>query len=297
MRDLVVRLRRELSDFLELVLLPAVAVVLPWQLAFRVFRHMSGWEWLYREKENRALQNAVRHGWADCPDEWLKNRKLTTLIDHADHYLSRTRSDAWMDRHIAVNGEWPAAGAPAIALTFHWGGGMWAMRHAGYRGIRGRMLVAPLQKSEQFRGRWVLHRYIRSRMVTVAKTMRCPFIDVSQGMPPILAALGKGEHVHAVIDVPSDQVNSSAPVCILGMQARVPTALLRLAAERSIPVCVYVGGTDFASGERFVNITSLPVTSDPDILLRSVFGELDRRIREAPPAWHLWSEFDRFFRS
>ena len=158
------------------------------------------------------------------------------------------------------------------------------------------MLVAPLENT-QFRGRWILQRYIKSRMVTVAKTMRRPFIDVSLGMPPILAALEKGEHVHAVIDVPSDQVNSSAPVRILGMQARVPTALLRLAAERSIPVCVYVGGTDFASGERFLNITSLPVISDPDILLRSVFTELDRNIREAAPAWHLWSEFDRFFRS
>lgn len=290
------RLQRELRDLLEVVLLPALAALLPWPLAFRLLRRMARWPWLYREREQRALEHAARLGWVASPQEWLWQRKLTTLIDHADHYLSRTRPGSWMDRYMDVSGAWPSPGRPAVALTFHWGGGMWAMRHAGRCGVQGQMLVAPLE-SEQFRGRWVLHRYIRSRMVTVAGTMHRPFIDVSQGMAPILAAIDRGDHVHAVIDVPSDQVNSSAPVSILGLQARVPTSLLRLAAERALPVCVYVGGTDMASGRRFLRITQMPEALDADELVRAVFAELDRNIRERPPAWHLWGESDRFFRS
>lgn len=289
------RIQREMRDLVEVVLLPALAAVLPWPLAFRLFRRLAGWRWLYGEPETRALKSASALGWVAEPEAWLRDRKLTTLIDHADHYLSRTRPDSWMDRHLDVSGSWPPAAGAALALTFHWGGGMWAMRHAGRAGIRGHMLVAPLE-SAHFRGRSILHRYIKSRMKTVALTMHRPFVDVSNGMAPILAALDAKEHVHAVIDVPADQVNSSRPVRILGLQARLPTTLLRVAAERSLPVCVYVGGTDMTTGRRFLRIHQLDPTGDLDELVRRVLGELERRIQEAPAAWHLWSEADRFFR-
>ena len=291
----LLRIRHEWRDLVEVVLLPSLAAVLPWRLAFNLFRHFSRWEWLYREPQRRALDAARMRGWADQPGQWLRDRKLTTLIDHADHYLCRTRSNRWMDHHLQVDGQWPPASGAALALTFHWGGGMWAMRHAGRGGIRGHMLVAPLE-SEHFRGHSVLHRYIKSRMRTVAKTMHRPFIDVSQGMAPILAALDAQEHVHAVIDVPADQVNTSQPIEILGLQARVPTTLLRVAVERAIPVCVYVGGTNMETGRRFLRITQLGTPADLDQLVRQVFAELERAIREAPAAWHLWGEAQRFFR-
>lgn len=290
------RLRRELRDLAELVLLPGLAAILPWSLAFKVFKRVARWDVLYDEPSQRALVEAQARGCVRDPARWLRDRKLTTLIDHADHYLSRTRGDRWMDRHLDVSGDWPVPTAAAIALTFHWGGGMWAMRHAGRGGIAGHMLVAPLE-GRQFEGRSVLHGYIKSRMRTVALTMRRPFIDVSFGMQPIVSALAAHEHVHAVIDVPGDQVNSSQAIDILGMQARVPTALLRLAVERSIPVCVYVGGTDMASGRRFLRIKQLGVPGDLDALVREVFSELERNLSEDSAAWHLWSEAERFFRA
>lgn len=290
------RLRRELRDLVEVVLVPGLAAILPWNIAFRIFRRMAGRDWLYQEPTNHALAEASKRGWAPQPAHWARVRKLTTLVDHADHYLARTRSDAWMDRYLDVEGEWPRAGEAAIVLTFHWGAGMWALRHACRAGLKGHMLVAPLA-SAHFAGRSVLHRYIRARTKSIALSLQCPFFDVANDMRALFKALQGKEQIFAVIDVPADQVSASQPLQILGLPARAPTALLRLAVDRSIPVFVYATGIRLDTGRRFLRIRQVDAGKGLDVLVDQVFHELESVIREDPPAWHFWGEAERFFRN
>jgi len=124
------RLANEARDLLELVLLPGIAALLPWRLCFRLFRWLCGRDFLYRASCNEALAQARARGWVrGDAGEWLRTRRLVTLIDHADFYLARSRSDRWMARHLSVQGEWPSPAQPAILCTFHWGAGMWGLRH------------------------------------------------------------------------------------------------------------------------------------------------------------------------
>lgn len=290
------RLRHELRDLVEVVLLPALAAVLPWSIAFALFKRLARWPLLYRAPSRRALAEAQRRGWAADPAAWIQDRKLTTLVDHADHYLARTRSDRWLRRYLDVEGEWPAPGQAAIALTFHWGAGMWGLRSAARSGLQGHMLVAALD-SAHFAGHWVLHRYIKARTRSIALSLRCPFIDVSTGMRQALRVLQENQQLFAVVDVPADQVAASQPVQILGLPARLPSALLRLAVDRQIPVCVYVTGIHMDTGRRFLRIRQLGVPADVDSLAAALAAELDSLIRECPPAWHFWSEAERFFRA
>ena len=289
------RLRAEWRDLLEVVLLPALAAVLPWRIAFRILRRVAAHSSLYAEPNQRALAEATRLGWVGEPAGWLLRRNLTSAVDHADHYLARTRSDAWMARHLAVEGAWPPPGQPAFLLTFHWGAGMWGLRHAGASGLQVNALVAPV-KGEHFRGHAILHRYIVARTRSVATALRRPFIDVSAGFREVLRALGRNEPVLAVIDVPPDQVSNSVPVRIIDLPARLPTALLRLAVERGIPVYLYTTGFRLDNGQRFLRIRSLGVPVDVAALATEIAGELDALIREDPPSWHFWSEAERFFR-
>lgn len=289
------RLRHELRDLVEVVLVPAIAAVLPWPIAFAIFKQLAKWDWIYREPSRRALAEAQKRGWATQPHDWLHSRKLTTIVDHADHYLARTRSDGWLDKYLEVQGQWPPAGQAAIALTFHWGAGMWGLRSACQAGMKGHMLVAALD-SAHFAGRSILHRYIKARTRSISLSLKCPFIDVSTDMRAAIRALRNDEQLLAVVDVPADQVAVSQPVEVLGMAARLPTALLRLAVERKIPVCMYITGIDMGSGKRFLRIRQLGVPADLDALVAEAAGELDHLIRENPPAWHFWSEAERFFR-
>lgn len=290
------RIRLEARDLIELVLIPGLAVVLPWQLCHRIFRRLANWDWVYRDSTERALAQAQQRGWAPDPAHFRQIRKLTTLVDHADHYLTRTRGDAWMDRHLTVEGQWPRCGEAALVLTFHWGAGMWGLRHGARAGLKGHMLVAALE-SAHFARRSVLHRYIKARTRSIGLALKQPFFDVATDMRPLFKALRNNEQIFAVIDVPADQVSVSQPVTVLGMTARLPTALLRLAVERSIPVYTYVTGVNMASGHRFLKIRRADSGKGLDALIDDVVGELESLIRADPPAWHFWSEAGRFFRA
>jgi len=289
------RWRTELRDLLELVLLPALAVVLPWRLCFRIFRRLARWDGLYQAPCHAALAQARAFGWAQDDADWLLKRRLVTLVDHADFYLSRTRSDAWMRRYLAVQGAWPPGNAAGIACTFHWGAGMWGLRHAHAQGLQLHPLVAPLQGAH-FEGRSVLHWYARARTAEVGRVLGCSALDVSASLRPVLRALQQGEQVVAAVDVPPDQVAASEPVQVLGRQMLVPSGLLRLAVERRVPVVLYLTGIDLHSGGRLLNIRPLGVRDDVGLLAQEIFKELDQVIQAEPPAWHFWGEAPRFFR-
>ena len=217
-----------------------------------------------------------------------------TLVDHADHYLTRTRGDIWMKRHLLVEGSWPTPNEASLQLTFHWGAGMWALRHAQSAHLNAHMLVASVN-GDHFAGRQIFHKYIKARTASIALALKRPTVDVSISLRPVLKALRANEQVIAVIDVPADQVSASQTVDILGMQARIPTALLRLAVDHGTPVSVFTTGIQMTSGQRCLRITQLGAYDDLDRLVQDVFQLLDEAIAQDSAAWHFWSEAERFF--
>jgi hypothetical protein len=184
-----------------------------------------------------------------------------------------------------VQGEWPAPGHAALLCTFHWGAGMWGLRHAAAAGLRPHALVAALD-GEPFRGHTVMRAYARWRTAQVQRTLGQPPLDVSGSLRPAVQALKRHEVLLAAIDAPADQADAAEVVPLLGMLARVPRALLRAAARQ---------GLDIHSGQRTLHVWPMPLTQDAPTLTRAVFAELDHCIRQDPAAWHFWSEAPRIF--
>lgn len=290
------RWRAEMRDAVELLLLPALAAVLPWPVCFRLFGWLAQWDWLYRDATHRALEQARQRGWLG-PDEreWARRRRLVTLIDHADFFLARTRSDAWLTRYVQVQGHWPAVGQSAILCTFHWGAGMWALRHARVSGMHAHYLLASLDTAN-FKGRAVLHAYARARTARCSVELGRLTLDASSSLrAAFLKVLADKEQILAVIDVPADAVSIRQAVTLLGGQARVPNGLMRLAVDRQVPVTLFLTGIDFETGQRSLIIKPLGVFEDVDALAAQAFAFLDDVIRNSPPSWHFWSEAPRFF--
>ena len=290
------RLRREARDLIELVLIPGLAAVLPWRWCFAIFKRLARVQWLYGAACAQALAQAQAFGQVAPADaeRWLEVRRLVTLVDHADHYLAITRSNAWMQRHLQVQGQWPSPDAAGIFCTFHWGAGMWALRHAHSTGLQGHALVAAMEGTP-FAGRRVLQWYVKARTRSVEQALgRLPLV-VSGSLRPVIQALRRNEQVLAAVDVPPDQVDSSIEVRLLGMQARMPKGLLRLAVAQGVPVTVYVTGLNMQTGQRFLRIHPLGVSQDVDALALAVFRYLEIALCEDSAAWHFWSEAPRFF--
>ncbi|MDD2545123.1 MAG: hypothetical protein PHI55_02425 [Burkholderiaceae bacterium] len=296
MLNLLRHWKTHVRDALELVLLPGLAAVLPWRVCFAVFKRLARWDWLYRAPCHAALREARLRGQcteAEAP-AWLARRRLVTLVDHADLYLALTRSDAWMRRHLAVQGTWPAGDQAGIFCTFHWGAGMWGLRHARRSGLQAHALVAAMEGAH-FAGRPVLHRYVKARTRQVEQALAHAPLDVSASLRPALRALRQGQQVMAAVDVPSDQVAASVPVVIAGMATQVPKALLRLAVEQKIPVTVYWTGLDTHTGQRFLHVRPLGLHDSLDTLVPAVFQHLETLLAQDSAAWHFWGEAPRFF--
>lgn len=288
------RLRAEVRDLIELVLIPGLAAVLPWSWCYRVFRVFSQWEWLYWADGIANCDKAAARGQvtdrAGCRRKW----RLMSMVDQADFYLAMTRSNAWMRRHMDVQGEWPAAGGPAILCTFHWGAGMWALRHLGASGLRAHALVGP-QRPEMFPGRRLRYKYFRIRNLAVRRALGTEPLDITGSLRAILKALRAGEQIAAAVDVPAYLSSSNQVIPFLGLNARFPRGLFRMAVDQAVPVTIFINGFRFVDGRRFLRLYQLGVADDVDALMAKVYSQLESLVREEPAAWHFWRISDAFF--
>lgn len=289
---LVRRLRREGRDALELVLLPGLAAVLPWPLCFRLFRWLARWSWLYREVVESDCAQAQAQGWVSEPGAWRWQRRLVQLVDHADHYLHRTRSDAWLHRYVQVQGDWLEHGPPAMLFTFHWGAGMWGLRHARRAGLRVHALAAPAEGAA-FAGRWVLRRYALARLHSVEQALGTELVLVPKGLRKLRSVLEKKEQVLALLDVPQDQAQGQ--VCmLLGQRVLLSAAMPQLAQRQSGNSVWYVTGLDVHTGRRYLHIAPLPAGLSAQAMMDAMVLGLERCMREQPAAWHLCGQWPRF---
>jgi hypothetical protein len=293
------RLKVELRDAVELVLIPALAIVLPWRWCFGFYRWLTAWcTPLYRSAVDAAFAQASTVALIANPKQWRSQRRLVTLVDHADFFLSCTRGAAWLNQYVDVQGVWPTYPRPALIFTFHWGAGMWALHHAHQSGLHAQMLVNAPQPM-QFRGHTLCLHYIRRRIKRIEQLLSRPTIDAMTDGRAVLHALRAGEMLFAVIDVPADGADLASQaqhVSLLGRQASVPRALLRQAVDRALPVFVYLTGVDMKNGQRMLCIHDLGVAQEVDNLAQQLFAHLNLAIAQSPSSWHLWSECPRFFR-
>lgn len=287
-------LRVQVRDVLELWLLPGLAALMPWWLGFRWLRLLAGWPWLYRDACDEALRAAQALGMAPDPQAWLREHRLMRLVDHADMFLARTRSDRWLHRHVDVQGSWQVEGQAAVLVTFHWAAGMWAHRHARASGLKPHMLLARPTEGDYAR-RGVLRRYAQARARTVAQADGRPVIFVPGALASLREAWQRDEQVIVVIDVPPDQVKLTAPQQVLGRRAHMPIGLPRLAVQGRIPVTVFTLGFDARTGRRDLRLHPLGVWEDEAALGARIFEHFDRVVRERPACWHFWSVAERFF--
>ncbi|RMW94617.1 hypothetical protein EBQ26_12215 [Allofranklinella schreckenbergeri] len=285
-------------DAIELFLLPGLAAILPWRLAFAVLRWLAfHWRYPYRPTVEAAWQQALARGQVQPEQQhvWQAERRLVTLVDHADMYLSLTRNPRrYMAHWLEASGQWTPPGQAAVLVTFHWGAGMWGLHHARAAGLQPVALIEALNPSH-FPGRPLLYHYARWRIQQVRKALGQAPVDISQSLRPILQALRAQQQVLVVADVPADRAGSSISVEFAGQRTQVPRALLKLMAQQRIPVCYYITGIDLLTGQRFVRMQPLGAFDDAEALAAALFARLDGLMAEKNAAWHLWDQAPRFW--
>ncbi|MBK7470969.1 MAG: hypothetical protein IPI73_10455 [Betaproteobacteria bacterium] len=290
------------STLWESVLIPGSAALLPWDMGFRRLAAHARDANLYREACEAAYAGAKTIFDIRDAEDWKRRYRLVRLVDHCDLFLVRTRSHRWLRRHVDVEGAWPTS-APFIAITFHWGAGLWSLAHLHAQGFRAHLLSAPVDRA-MFHGDSVAYAYARERNRTVAIAGGAPVIytggaSTTSGIQAI-AALRRRDVVMALYDIPADpsgDKRSTLLTRVCERPVRLPAGLARIAATERAMVVPFSMGFDYRSGRRRLRIEESFVAADAQMFADRLGQSLTRLIRGDSAAWHFSALAPQFFRN
>jgi hypothetical protein len=263
---------------------PALAAALPWPAGFALLARVASADRVRFETEDAAYAQARRFGGTGLPDAgaanaaaWRRAWRLVRLV---------SRSDRWLDRNVSVHGAWPTSG-PFLAVTCHWGAGLWALRHLARAGNRSRFLARRLSKAE-FGGDPGRRRYMHMRIRATERASRAPVIYTGGATAEIAAALDEGTCIVALCDVPLTAGRSKIEVPFRGGRLTMPRGLIALACARNAPVVLFSAGIDRSTGQRRLDIAPAGIFRDPVVMAGALARWLDDLLARDAPAWHMW---------
>jgi len=290
---LLAQIRLELRSLVELYLLPALAVPLPWPLAYRLLRWLARYPGLYEEEWRPALAQARRFVPIDDERDWAWRFRTTRLVDHADFWLSRTRSHRWARRHFDRNGDWPLTGTAAVGVFFHWCAGLWAVRDLRAHGPTSAVL-ARRPSARSMGGAWLGYWYGRMRLGELARISGRPLIYAPGTVQRARDDLAAGIWVIGTPDVPPTETRYGVPVTLFGQPAHFAEGLLLIARRAQVPIVVFTLALDFATGRRELRIHG-PFAAEEPQLLQWVADYWQSLLREKSWGFTLWPMMPGYF--
>ncbi len=308
MRSLRVRLRRisarfahfvrrlvqEAADFWTLFIVPGVPALLPWRGAWSCYGAMSHFPLLLERQMRERADIAMQALPGIDRTRLLRRLRFLQMLDFADFHLARrARLDTAPNGHFIVEGEWPPG--PFLAVSFHYGNGMWMLRDLLRKGRRTTVVAAPFEPGD-YKGRRVYLGYARGRHRTMERSAGAVAAYRPRVRDKLVAALARGDVVMSLLDLPPRLIPANQQVVeLLGQTASLPMGVFQLAASVDVPVVPFWIEID-ARGVRKLVIDTARDPRDPASNLTYFAALLDRLIRQDPAAWHFWSEWPAWVR-
>ena len=288
--------RHRITEFAGWMAWPPLVAFLPGRLAHRLCLWLAGRPRLFPLDQADALPTVpdASGSSASIREQWRARHRLIHLVDRADAWLSRFRPDKWLDEAVDQRGdEWPQA--PFVAVTFHFGAGLWALRDIARQRGPIAFLSTRFDRSA-FRASPIAYYAARWRMGEVARAGGAPVVYTGGSRRAMRVALARGVSVAGLIDVPPGQTRGFLPVSFLGETAWFPCGLVELARDAEVPLVAFAMGLSGDSMRRVLTIRVIgpgPI----EVQLAEVVGLLEAAIAEDPSAWHRWRDLQAFRQS
>jgi len=291
------RLKKEGCDFLELFLVPSVAVWLPWPTAYRFFRLVIERTPLYSGDIPKCLANARRFLGNFEEAGFVQRQKMLRLLDHVDYWLIRFRpaKAIALVQHEKGNGHWPEKPGSLI-LSHHWGASILGLLDLSRQGKT--PLIVYLKNPLSIRQQGLL------KVLNVKMRHRL-FHRISGGQA--LRVLPEGRQMKArhhlmqtkkypliMVDRPK---NKDAVDCLFlhlgGKKWRYPvnTGFVRLITEHKRSYALFSLSFDYESGRRSLRLIDENLRN-PVQLLQQCEDNLNQRLAEDPAQWQFWHVAD-----
>ena len=278
--------------FRETVYWPALAASLPWQHGFSLLDRIARRDDIYAESTADALTGARSFTSIEDGQDWKRRHRLTRLVDHTDMFLIGTRTRRWFARHVEVEGEFPAVG-PYIAMTFHWGAGLWAISRMHESGVPVHFVSARVLR-ENFHGDAVAYRYALARNRTVERAGGAPVILTGGASAAIESALSAGHVIVALYDIPP-VTNTTLATTVCGRRVELPAGMANIAMRTGVPVVGFDMGLDYHSGRRHLHVEPAFRPSSAQEFADRLGRTMTRLLATDSAAWHFSGLAPQFF--
>jgi drug/metabolite transporter (DMT)-like permease len=215
--------------------------------------------------------------------------RFTRVADYADMWVSLTRSDAWMAKHVKIDAP-EALTTPALFVTFHYGGGWWLTRYLRAHDKRISIVMQRGPDASNWSERVVLW-FGTLRMKAIERVCGAPLIYTDWGgaARTVMKTWKQDTSVLGLIDLPPPLVDRTAAVQFLGSTAYFPPSLIELAVRKQLPIHAFIGQWDPVTLQPTLSVTPI-VSNDANQSLQAAVNVLESAIRTRPGAWHAWGE-------
>lgn len=207
------------------------------------------------------------------------------VADRVDVWaLARAGAAAW-PHWAQVSGELPTRG-PYLALTLHWGAGMWAHAAFARHHARSRWLYAPPTPVPD---RWMA-RLQALRLRALSSAMGHPPLPTGGSAEQMVRWWCDGGGIMALFDAPHGGRRRcvALPSALLGT-LYVPVGLFALAVAHGVPVYFYRCHIPDNDGLRHIEVAPPVRCHDVEALAAHAAAWLDASLRLDPAAWHFWA--------
>lgn len=233
-----------LRRYVELLLIPALAVLLPWRLCFAVYRVLlRAVPVLYRHDAMPAWRGALAFGQVNSHDQatWLYHYRLSLLLDQADIFLILFHKKRFLARYCedALS---PLLQPSQIVFMPHYGAGMFpyaAMQQAG---------LSMLLIGTDYPRNWSADSLNSSLRHYALKRLNVDIIW-NDNIAGIKNALRAEKTLLILPDVSCHQFVTAAIETDLGALS-VAMRFFDLAEKRQIPVLNMIADVDLTTGKR-----------------------------------------------
>lgn len=271
------------------VLLPMAFALSPMFLRRRLVAWIRGNTNVFRH-ESAALVANIHTLLPDADAQAAAaDLRFTRVADYADMWVSLTRSDAWMAKHVKIDAP-KALTTPALFVTFHYGGGWWLTRYLRTRGKSISIVMQRGPNAKNWSERVVLW-FGTLRMKAIERVCGAPLIYTDWGgaARTVMKTWKQGASVLGLIDLPPPLVDRTAEVQFFGDVAHFPPSLIELAIRKQMPIYAFVGQWNAATLQPQLSVKPFAAATAGETL-QAAIAVLESAIRARPGAWHAWGE-------
>ena len=284
-------------DFIEQIFLPNLPKWLPTRLAFWLMKKFARGnlftEGLTHVLQTRATDSLLKSTLALDSDaeiaEFSYQQSLCRLLDMSD---AMRGASLFEDKNVDVIGDWPSIPG-FVAISFHFGTGLIGLanlaRHSGPCAF-----VSRPYTPEELKHRPYLARGVAARLDGIAAACMHPIIFTGGNFGVLAKLLQNGMSVCGLIDTPILKDQRSVSGKLFDRDISLPSGLLRLASEASVPVVIFSVVPDLKTGRRNLRIEApMRAADDMDfaVIAKKATEHLQECIHALPAAWYFWPQF------